>query len=157
MQNHKGFSLIELLVVVSVILIIAAIAIPSFLRSRMRANEASAVGSMRSINTAIVAYSVMYPDKGLPAQLTFLGGASPCTASSVTACLIDDALAQGSKNGYSFVLTGDGAVPSVSFTLTGTPQVVGSSGQRMFCLDPTGIIHFDPSGAGCSNASPVLE
>ena len=157
MRNHRGFSLIELLLVISVILIVAAIAIPNFLRSRMRANEASAVGSMRAINTAVVAYSVNYPDQGFPAQLAFLGGASPCVASLVSACLIDDVLAQGAKNGYSFVWTGDGAVPSVSFTLTGTPQVVGSSGQRMFCLDQSGIIHFDPSGAGCNDASPVLE
>jgi hypothetical protein len=71
--------------------------------------------------------------------------------------LLDDVLAQGTKNGYAFVLPGDGAVPSVSFTLTGTPQVVGSSSQRMFCLDQSGIIHFDPSGAGCNDASPVLE
>jgi type IV pilus assembly protein PilA len=157
MRNDKGFSLIELLLVVAVILIIAAIAIPNFLRSRLRANEASAVASLRVINTAAVTYSLTYPDMGFPAQLTALGGANPCSSSSSQACLIDDILSQGTKAGYSFVWTGDGLTPSVGFTLTGTPQVVGASGQRMFCTDQTGVIYYDPSGSGCNNSSSVLQ
>jgi len=156
MLSHKGFSLIELLLVVAVILIIAAIAIPNFLRSRMRANEASAVASLRVIDTAAVTYSITYPDLGFPPQLTTLGGANPCSSSSTQSCLIDDLLAQGTKAGYSFVWTGDGATPSVSFTVTGTPQVVGASGQRMFCTDQSGVIHYDPTGSGCTLASLVL-
>jgi type IV pilus assembly protein PilA len=157
MRNDKGFSLIELLLVVAVILIIAAIAVPNFLRSRLRANEASAVASLRVINTAAVTYSLTYPDVGFPAQLTILGGANPCSSSSTQACLIDDLLSQGAKAGYSFVWTGDGATPSVAFTLTGTPQVIGASGQRMFCTDQTGVIYYDPSGSGCSNSSSILQ
>jgi prepilin-type N-terminal cleavage/methylation domain-containing protein len=157
MRSHKGFSLIELLLVVAVILIIAAIAIPNFLRSRMRANEASAVASLRVINTAAVTYSITYPDMGFPAQLNILGGVNPCTASSTSACLIDDLLAQGNKAGYNFVWAGDGAIPSVAFTVTGTPLVVGASGQRMFCSDQSGVIHYDPTGSGCTNGSLVLE
>jgi prepilin-type N-terminal cleavage/methylation domain-containing protein len=157
MRYRNGFSLIELLLVVTVILIISAIAVPNFLRSRQRANEASAVASIRIVNTAAVTYSMTYPDLGYPAQLTTLGGANPCTASSTQACLMDDLLAQGVKSGYSFVLTGDGAVPSVSYTVTGTPQAVGSSGQRMFCTDQTGVVRFDPSGSGCSSASATLD
>jgi len=157
MRSPRGFSLIELLIVVAVILIIAAIAVPSFLRSRLRANEASAVASLRVINTAAVTYAMTYSANGFPALLTNLGGATPCTASSVSACLIDDNLAQGMKSGYSFVWTGDGSVPSVAFSITGTPQAVGSSGQRMFCTDQSGVIHYDPSGAGCTTASPVLQ
>jgi len=157
MRSHKGFSLIELLLVVAVILIIAAIAVPNFLKSRLRANEASAVASLRVINTAAVTYSITYPDMGFPAQLTTLGGANPCSASSTQACLIDDSLSQGNKSGYSFVLTGDGAVPSVSYIVAGTPQAIGSSGQRMFCTDQTAVIHYDPAGSGCTNASLVLE
>src|SRR5881398_2859674 len=100
MRNDKGFSLIELLVVIAVILIIAAIAIPNFLSSRLRANETSAVASLRVINNAAVTYSITYPDLGFPAQLTTLGGANPCaTATSAQACLIDDILAQGYKSG----------------------------------------------------------
>jgi len=157
MRTQKGFSLIELLLVVAVILIISAIAVPNFLRSRLRANEASAVASLRVINTAAVTYSITYPDLGFPAQLTTLGGANPCSASSTQSCLIDDILAQGTKGGYAFVWTGDGAVPSVSFAVTGTPQNIGGSGQNMYCSDQTGIIHYDPTGSGCTIASLVLQ
>ena len=158
MRKQNGFSLIELLIVVSIILIISAMAIPNFLRSRLRANEASAVASLRMINTASITYSITYPDMGFPAQLSNLGGASPCaTATSAQACLIDDTLAQGTKSGYLFVLTGDGAVPSFSFIITGTPQAVGSTGQLMYCTDQTGVIHYDPTGSGCTNASLALQ
>jgi type IV pilus assembly protein PilA len=157
MRNQKGFSLIELLLVVAVILIVSAIAVPSFMRSRMRANEANAVASIRVIHTAAVTYSVTYSDLGYPVLLTNLGGASPCTATPTAACLIDDVMAQGVKDGYSFVWTGDGVTPSVGFTLTGTPRVVGTSGQRMFCTDQTGSIYYDPSGSGCTNASLTLD
>jgi type IV pilus assembly protein PilA len=157
MRNRNGFSLIELLLVVTVILIISAIAVPNFLSSRQRANEASAVAAIRVINTAAVTYSFTYPDLGYPALLTTLGGVNPCTASPAQACLLDDLLAQGVKSGYSFVFEGDGIVPSVSYTITGAPQVVGSSGQRMFCTDQSGIMHYDPSGSGCTSASATLE
>jgi len=158
MRNDKGFSLIELLVVIAVILIIAAIAIPNFLSSRLRANETSAVASLRVINNAAVTYSITYPDLGFPAQLTTLGGANPCSVSSTTqACLIDDLLAQGGKAGYTFVWTGDGAVPSVTFIVTATPQVVGGSGQLMYCTDQTSVIHYDPTGSGCTGTSQVLQ
>ncbi len=100
LRKQKGFSLIELLIVVAVILIISAMAVPNFLRSRLRANEASAVASLRMINTAAITYSITYPDMGFPAQLTTMGGANPCaTATSAQACLIDDTLAQGTKSG----------------------------------------------------------
>src|SRR5437588_2848156 len=157
MRSDKGFSLIELLLVVTVILIIAAIAVPNFLKSRLRANETSAVASLRMINTAAVTYSITYPDMGFPAQLTTLGGENPCSVSSTQACLIDDGLAQGTKAGYSFVWTGDGLVPSVNFVVAATPQVVGGSGQRMFCTDQTAVIHYDPAGSGCTTASLVLQ
>jgi type IV pilus assembly protein PilA len=157
MKNQKGFSLIELVLVVAVILIISAIAVPSFVRSRMRANEASAVASMRSIDTAAVTYSVTYPNLGYPATLNLLGGVEPCTASAVSACLIDDGLAQGAKGGYAFVWTGDGATPSINYAVTGAPLSPGSSGQSMYCSDQTSVIHVDPLGAACTNASPVLQ
>ncbi len=157
MRSNRGFSLIELLLVVAVILIIAAIAVPNFLRSRMRANEASAVASLRVINAAAVTYSISYPDMGYPAQLTTIGGANPCAASSAQACLIDDLLSQGTKSGYSFVWTGDGLVPSVGFIVTGAPSVIGASGQRMFCTDQSGVIHYDPTGSGCTTASLALQ
>ena len=79
-KNQKGFSLIELLIVVAIILIIAAIAIPNLLRSRMAANEASAVGSLRTLNTAAVTYSSTYPSVGYPGTLGALAPASPATS-----------------------------------------------------------------------------
>ncbi|HEY6387499.1 MAG TPA: type II secretion system protein [Candidatus Acidoferrum sp.] len=157
MKNPKGFSLIELLIVVAIILVISAIAIPSYMRSRMQANEASAVSSLRMVSTAAITYSSTYVDVGFPTNLADMGGVNPCTATSTSACLIDDSLAKGTKSGYSISWTGDGATPSVAYTLTGTPLVVGSSGQRMFCTDQTGLVHYDPSGAGCTNASAAVQ
>lgn len=155
--RQKGFSLIELLIVVTIILIISAIAIPNLLRSRMAANEASAVGSIRTINTAAITYSAVYPNLGFPASLAALGGASPCTATPAQACLLDQVLAAGTKSGYKFVWVGDGNTPSVGYTITGTPVTVGSTGQRMFCSDQSGVIRFDVSGAGCTVASLALQ
>ena len=157
MRNNKGFSLIELLIVVAVILIISAIAVPSFIRSRMRASEASAISSVRLIDTAAVTYSTTYPDAGYPALLPSLGGPSGCAGTSAQACMIDDTLAQGTKAGYTFAWTGDGATPSVAFTLTATAQMMGSTGQSMYCTDQTSLIHIEISGAGCTNASPPLQ
>ena len=156
MTNQKGFSLIELLIVVAILLIISAIAIPSYLRSRMQANEASAVGSVRMINTAAMTYSSTYLDVGFPAKLADMGGANPCSATATSACILEDMLSQGTKSGYSFVWTGDGASPSIGYALTATPLIVGGSGQRMFCTDQTGVIRNDLSGAGCNvSSSPV--
>ncbi len=158
MKKQKGFSLIELLIVVAIILIIAAIAIPNLLRSRMAANEASAVGSIRTINTAEVTYSTTYPSIGF-ATLTQLGGAATGCATAATsalACLIDQSLASGTKSGYSFVATTTGTAPFVQYTATGVPTVVGQSGQRGFYSDQSGVIRYDAAGAIPTNASPAL-
>ncbi|MHB8755722.1 MAG: prepilin-type N-terminal cleavage/methylation domain-containing protein [Candidatus Acidiferrales bacterium] len=149
-RKQKGFSLIELLIVVAIILIIAAIAIPNLLRSRMAANEASAVGSLRTITTAEVTYSTTYGIGYAP--LADLGGAVPCTALSTSACLIDNVLASGTKSGYTIATPvpaalGSATAPNVAFTATAVPVAVGQSGQRSFCTDESGVIRFDPTGA----------
>jgi type IV pilus assembly protein PilA len=101
MKKQKGFSLIELLIVVAIILIIAAIAIPNLMRSKMAANEASAVASVRTLNTASATYSSTY-GIGFPAGLANLGPAAAATAAA--ADLIDNVLSTGAKSGYTFVL-----------------------------------------------------
>jgi len=152
-NKQKGFSLIELLIVVAIILIIAGIAIPNLLRAKMAANEASAVGSLRTINTACVAYSTSYGS--FPTALTNLGPiASGGTASSTSADLIDSVLSAGTKSGYNFTYTP--ANSNQTYTITATPVAVGQTGQRMFFTDQSGVIRANVSGAGATVASTPI-
>jgi type IV pilus assembly protein PilA len=151
--RQKGFSLIELLIVVAIILIIAAIAIPNLLRAKIAANEASAVGSLRTLNTACIAYSTSYGQ--FPAALTNLGPeASGGTASSTSADLIDSVLASGTKSGYVFVYTAGNS--NQTYTITATPISTGQTGQRMFFTDQSGVIRVNASGSGANASSTPI-
>ncbi len=147
MRKQRGFSLIELLIVVAIILIIAAIAIPNLLRARMAANESSAVASIRTINTGMITYNSTYPTVGFAATLSALGGVTPCTPSSNTACLIDSVLAGGSKSGYNFAATGSGGPPAVQYYATAVPMVLNQTGIRSFCSFEDAVIRVQPTGA----------
>lgn len=150
-RRESGFSLIELLIVIAVILIIAAIAIPNFLRARISAHEASAVSSMRTINTAEATYNTTY-GAGY-GTFTQLGSAGiPCAPSAANGCLLDPDLSSGTKSGYTFTaLSLNGGVDYVG---SATPIQVGISGQRTFCVDELGAIHVDPTG-GAAPADDV--
>ena len=169
MKKQKGFSLIELLIVVAIILIIAAIAIPNLLKAKMAANESSAAAAIRNINTAQVSYSTLFPQIGFSATLGALGGpaaacAPPTLSTAVQACLIDELLSGNAvpafvKSGYTFAMAPGAAVgpPLVTYNATATPISVGSSGQNMFCSDQSGVVRHDITGAACNNASPAVQ
>ncbi len=151
-KKQKGFSLIELLIVVAIILIIAAIAIPNLLRAQMAAHESSAVGSVRTIVTSQVTYQSTW-GVGFANGLTILGTpAGGCGTATVTSsCLIDPVLTTGLKSGYTVNTgaaggTGTAASPFTTFGVEAYPITVGSTGTRGFCADEAGVIHYNTTG-----------
>ena len=139
-QEIKGFSLIELLIVVAIILIIAAVAVPSFIRSRIAANESSAVASVRTVNTAEISYNSTYPTVGYAGTLTALGGTSCSPPSSTSACLIDTVLAAGQRSGYNFALSNVSGTPNASYNIIASPVLWNYAGMRYFCSFEDAVI-----------------
>jgi prepilin-type N-terminal cleavage/methylation domain-containing protein len=156
-KNSKGFSLIELLIVVAIILIISAIAIPNLLRSRIAANQASAVGSLRTLNTAEVTYSTTY-NSGFTQTLSYLrppaGAANP---TSTAAGLIDSILAGGTKSGYSFTYsagTADVTGHTNVYSITAIP-ITSSTGTNYYFTDQSGTLRQNSTTTAGATDSPI--
>ena len=163
MRYAKGFSLIELLIVVAIILIIAAIAIPNLLQARLAANESSAAGSLHSLQSAEITYFNTYPTVGYSTAITQLGGVSPCTPSSTTACLIDSFLAAAipggaGKSGYYYLATGimnGGATFYDAYVVGAAPITVHSTGNRDFCSTNDGVLRSQMGNVGDTPANAL--
>jgi type IV pilus assembly protein PilA len=159
LRNHKrkGFSLIELLIVVTIILIIAAIAIPNLMRSKIQANETAAVGALKALTESALLYSNSYG--GFPHAISDLGPATGGTAATSTSSdLIDAVLASGIKSGYRFSYAPGASDPSgnvLSYSITATPVSVGSTGQRSFFTDQSGTIRATANGNADVSSPPI--
>jgi prepilin-type N-terminal cleavage/methylation domain-containing protein len=156
-KSSKGFSLIELLIVVAIILIIAAIAIPNLLRSRIAANQASAVGSLRTLNTAEITYSSTY-NVGFTAALSYLAPITSGTNPTSTAAgLIDSILAGGTKSGYSFAYvpgSSDTSGRINTYAITAVP-LTSSTGTNYYYTDQSGVIRQNSTTVAGATDSPI--
>jgi type IV pilus assembly protein PilA len=158
MRRSNGFSLIELLIVVAVILILAVIVVPSLIRSKIAANEASAMNTVRQISTAEMTYHMAYSAVGFAPDLASLGGpANGCTPGSTNACIVDSQISTGTKSGYQFFAKGFPGADATNVTFVGSaaPLIFNSTGVRLFCIaTDDGAVR---AKAGTPGASPAPD
>ena len=155
-KGSAGFTLIELLIVIAVILVIAGIAIPNFIRSKMRANEAGAVANMRTITTASVVYNTTY-GVGFAPSLAALGG-DPATPSASQAGLVDSVLSAGVKSGYIFtytVIASDANGNAQAYSVTANPITPGTTGDRYFYTDQSAVIRQNLTTTAGPSDTPI--
>lgn len=157
MRSQSGFTLLELMIVIALIVIIAAITIPSVTDAKIHANEAAAVATIRAISIAEVSYQSTYG--GYSESLANLGGADPCTRSRETACLLDQSVSGGSKSGYRFVSVGGNPSGGLdtSYVVGAAPEVYDRTGRRLFCSTDKNVIRVDLNSGGSTNPPDALQ
>jgi type IV pilus assembly protein PilA len=157
-KGRKGFTLIELVIVLGIILIIVSLAIPAVTGAKMNANETSAIASIRAIQTAQASYQTTYGKQGYAGSLATLGGSESCTPSPETACLLDDGLTSGTKAGYIFSVVGGHPVNGANTTYVAgaAPTAYNHSGVRRFCSTEKNTIRWDANTEG-STTPPTAE
>jgi type IV pilus assembly protein PilA len=159
-NRQRGFTLMELLIVMSIMIILMLIAIPNFISMKAQADETSAIQSLRAIYQAQIQYQTNYPANGFACALSALGGnTSSGPPSAQAAQVLQGDLAQGQKSGYTFNIVNCTKVTVnnqdmyTAYEATAVPQSVGKSGHRGFCIDPAGEIKADPAGGtNCTQA-----
>ncbi|MFH0877202.1 MAG: type II secretion system protein [Candidatus Omnitrophota bacterium] len=136
MRSKKGFTLVEIMIVVAIIVLLAAIAIPNLLRARLSANEATAIAAMRTLSTAYEGYRAAQSPPAYPAALSSLNASNPP--------YIDDVLASQNKSGYTFTPAGGGN----TYSVVGAPQTPNVTGVRSFFVDQSGVVRVGTTVAG---------
>lgn len=136
MRSKKGFTLVEIMIVVAIIVLLAAIAIPNLLRARLSANEATAIAAMRTLSTAMESYRAAQSPPAYPNALTNLNASNPP--------YIDSVLAGGNKSGYTFTVAGGGN----TYGITAAPQTANVTGVRSFYVDQSGVVRVGTDAAG---------
>ncbi|HLX83681.1 MAG TPA: prepilin-type N-terminal cleavage/methylation domain-containing protein [Terriglobales bacterium] len=158
-RPQRGFTLMELVIVLAIILVIAAVTIPSLIAMKIRANEASALASIRAIQTAETSYEAAYPTEGYAGSLSVLADSESCRQSSTSACLLDEGLSSGTKAGYNFAVSAGNLVngANTSYVAGAAPESYNRTGVRRYCSTEKSVIRLDANKEGSTNPPTTDE